>query len=134
MTTGEMINKRRKELGLSAEWIAENLKVSPATVYRYENGDIQKIPLEKAKQISQLLGIDILSIVDFDTASDLIFQHLKTREDYINNPPDGLTAEDVEVAYDYHDLGSDAKRIVKSIIQSEKKAVEEELRQHGDSE
>ena len=40
MDIGERIKKRRKELGLSAEQIAEKLGVSPATIYRYESNDI----------------------------------------------------------------------------------------------
>lgn len=76
MTTGELIKQRRKDLGISAEMIAEKLKVSPATIYRYENGAIQKIPLEKAKEISKILNIDIFSVIDFETASDLLFNGL----------------------------------------------------------
>lgn len=42
MTTGERMKQRRKEIGLSAEKVAERLGVSPATIYRYEKGDIEK--------------------------------------------------------------------------------------------
>lgn len=75
MNIGEILNKKRKEMGYSAEYIAEKIGVSPATMYRYENGDIKKIPLDKAKQLSKLLELDIFSIVDFDTASDLLFKY-----------------------------------------------------------
>ena len=44
MTTGERMKHRRKELGLSAEYVADKLGVSPSTIYRYENGDIEKQP------------------------------------------------------------------------------------------
>lgn len=44
MTTGELMKARRKELGISAETVAEKLNVSPATIYRYERGDIEKLP------------------------------------------------------------------------------------------
>ena len=40
MTIGERIKKRRTELGLSVDDIAEKLGKGRATVYRYENGDI----------------------------------------------------------------------------------------------
>ena len=39
MTTGERMKQRRKEIGFSAEKVAERLGVSPATIYRYEKGD-----------------------------------------------------------------------------------------------
>lgn len=44
MTIGERIRARRKELGLSVAEVATALGVSAATVYRYENGQIEKIP------------------------------------------------------------------------------------------
>ncbi len=40
MGVGERIKARRKEIGLSAEQVAKELGVSPATVYRYESNDI----------------------------------------------------------------------------------------------
>lgn len=44
MTTGERMKARRKAIGLSAEKVAEELGVSAATIYRYEKGDIEKVP------------------------------------------------------------------------------------------
>ena len=55
MTTGDRIKQRRKELGLSAEYIAEKLEVSPATIYRYENGEIDKVPAPRLAFIAELL-------------------------------------------------------------------------------
>lgn len=55
MTTGERMKKRRKEIGLSAEAVADRLGVSPATIYRYENGDIDKVPGERLAPIAAIL-------------------------------------------------------------------------------
>lgn len=55
MTTGERMKERRKSLGISAEYIAEKLNVSPATIYRYENGEIEKMPGNILEPISILL-------------------------------------------------------------------------------
>ena len=41
---GQRIKDARLALGYSAEQVAAFLHVSPATVYRYENGDISKLP------------------------------------------------------------------------------------------
>ena len=41
---GDRIKEARLALGYSAEQVAAFLQVSPATVYRYENGDISKLP------------------------------------------------------------------------------------------
>lgn len=55
MTTGERMKQRRKEIGLSAEKIAERLGVSPATIYRYEKGDIEKVPVDIFAELAKIL-------------------------------------------------------------------------------
>lgn len=55
MTTGERMKQRRKELGFSAEKVAERLGVSPATIYRYEKGDIEKVPGDSLGELAKIL-------------------------------------------------------------------------------
>lgn len=55
MEINERIKQRRKELGLSAEYVAEKLKLSPATIYRYESKDIKKFPTEVLEPLSKVL-------------------------------------------------------------------------------
>lgn len=55
MTTGQRMKARRKEIGLSAERVAEILDVSPATIYRYENGAIEKVPGDRLEPIARAL-------------------------------------------------------------------------------
>lgn len=55
MTTGQRMKARRKEIGMSAERVAELLNVSPATIYRYENGDIEKVPGDRLGPIAKAL-------------------------------------------------------------------------------
>lgn len=57
MTTGQRIKARRKQLGISAEKLADKLDISPATIYRYENGDIEKVPGERLAQIAETLSV-----------------------------------------------------------------------------
>lgn len=62
----KIIYTRRKELGLSVDDLANKIGKSRATIYRYENGDIEDMPasiiesLSKALQITplRLLGIE----------------------------------------------------------------------------
>lgn len=49
------MKSRRKAIGLSAERVAEILGVSPATIYRYENGDIEKVPGDRLIPIANAL-------------------------------------------------------------------------------
>ena len=56
MTVGERIKSRRKELGISADRLAEILKVSRSTIFRYENGDIEKLPVSVLEPIAAILN------------------------------------------------------------------------------
>lgn len=55
MTTGERMRARRKELGFSADHVAEQLDVSRSTIFRYENGDIEKLPIDALVPLAQVL-------------------------------------------------------------------------------
>ena len=54
---GERIKQARLALGYSAEQVAAFLNVSPATVYRYENGDISKLPSKFIKPLADFLCV-----------------------------------------------------------------------------
>ena len=49
------MKERRKVLGISAEYVADKLGVSPATIYRYEKGDIEKMPGNILEPIARIL-------------------------------------------------------------------------------
>lgn len=55
MNTGYIMNRRRKELGLSADDVAKALGVSRSTVFRYENGEIEKMPIDVLKPLAKIL-------------------------------------------------------------------------------
>ncbi len=63
MNLGELIKKRRKELGLSAERIAEMCEVNPATVYRWENGSITNIPTTRISLLAKALKVSPSEVV-----------------------------------------------------------------------
>lgn len=56
MSIGTRIKERRKALGYSAEDIAARLGKSPATIYRYESGDIEKLPGELLAPLAEMLN------------------------------------------------------------------------------
>lgn len=57
MDIGDRIKQARLALGYSAEQVADFLQVSPATVYRYENGDISKLPSKFIKPLAEYLCV-----------------------------------------------------------------------------
>jgi transcriptional regulator with XRE-family HTH domain len=55
MTVGQRIKLRRKEMGISADELGKRIGKNRATVFRYENGDIEKLPIDILKPIAEAL-------------------------------------------------------------------------------
>ena len=75
MSVGDNIKNRRKEIGMNAESLAEKVGVSPSTIYRYENGDIEKLDSAKLVPIADVLGVSVAYLLGWSEkrdASDLI--------------------------------------------------------------
>lgn len=56
MTIGERMRIRRKELHMSADYIANALSVSRSTIFRYEKGDIEKVPTSILEIVAKILN------------------------------------------------------------------------------
>ena len=52
---GERIKELRKRLSLSAEKLASMINVSPATIYRWEKGHIEKVPATMLEPLADAL-------------------------------------------------------------------------------
>lgn len=68
-TIGERIYKKRMELGLSVEDIAKKLNKNRATIYRYENNEIEKIPINILEPLAKILHTTPAYIMGFDEDS-----------------------------------------------------------------
>lgn len=55
MNVGERMKARRKQLGVSADEVAKKLGVSRSTIFRYEKGDIEKLPTNIMDDLSDIL-------------------------------------------------------------------------------
>ena len=53
--TGKQMKKRRKQLNMSADELAEKLGVSRSTIFRYEKGDIDKVPADHIEKLAKAL-------------------------------------------------------------------------------
>lgn len=68
--TGERMQERRKELGISADALAELLGVSRSTIFRYENGDIEKVPANLLPDIAKFLRTSEAYLMGWKDVSD----------------------------------------------------------------
>jgi transcriptional regulator with XRE-family HTH domain len=67
LSTGERMKLRRKELGYSADFIAEKLNVSRSTIFRYEGGDIEKLPIDILEPLSEILHTTPAYLMGWDS-------------------------------------------------------------------
>ena len=70
MSIGERIKQARLALGYSAEQVAAYLGVSPATIYRYENGDIAKLPSKHIKPLAEYLCVSPSYLMAWENDND----------------------------------------------------------------
>lgn len=68
--SGERIKARRRELGISAEQLADILGISPATIYRYESNEISSIKVDKIKPIADALRVSPSYLTGWESADN----------------------------------------------------------------
>ena len=103
MKIGEIIKQRRKELGMSVDKLAAILGKNRATVYRYENGDIESLPLTVLEPLAKALrtspGVLILeSNVGLYTSPKVNFkaEYARKEEGILLDAAKDLTDEQLE--------------------------------------
>lgn len=75
MEINERIKNRRKEIGLSADEVANALHVSRATIYRYESKEIEKLPTNIIEPLAKVLKCSVPYLMGWDEMDD-------TRKDF----------------------------------------------------
>lgn len=56
MDIGLKLKQRRQEMNVSVDELAQKLNVSRTTIYRYEKGEISKMPTETLEKIARILN------------------------------------------------------------------------------
>ena len=91
MQIGERLKKRRKELGISVESIAEQLGVSYTTVYRYEASSITKIPVETFDKLCKILGVTPAELMgNSEDTSDSDKEDVSKLPNHFENPQEAI--------------------------------------------
>ena len=92
MEYGMRIKELRKARGWSAEQLAEKTGISPATIYRYENGTTEEPKSSMLRRIAEALNVDVWQIIQFDNIemddrlSTIDKSANQVREDLFNDP------------------------------------------------
>lgn len=91
MQIGERLKKRRKELGISVESIAEQLGVSYTTVYRYEASSITKIPVETFDKLCKILDVTPAELMgNSEDTSDSEKEDVSKLPNHFENPQEAI--------------------------------------------
>lgn len=113
MNVGQRIKQRRKELRISADALGEALGKDRSTIYRYERGDIEKLPLDILDPIAKVLQTTP--------------QYLMGWQEKIKDDPVGMAErhfeilmdEDISDIYDdFKTLDFAQRKIVKDLVHS----------------
>lgn len=110
MNIGQRIKQRRKELRMSADELGKRLGKDRSTIYRYENGDIENLPLDILEPIAKVLMTTPQALMGWenvqkknDILSDIVF---KLNEDL----------ELLEMVETLSKLGFEKRAAVKSVL------------------
>lgn len=90
MTIGQRIQARRKELKMSADELGKRIGKDRSTVYRYEKGDIENLPLDVLGPIANALETTQQYLMGWekiekkaDTISDVVLR-MKNDPDFLS--------------------------------------------------
>lgn len=67
---GKRIQQRRKELGISASVLCRRIGKDRSTLYRYENGDIENMPLDILEPIAEALKTTPAYLMGWENEKD----------------------------------------------------------------
>ncbi len=76
MDISAKIKQIRKEKNLSADYVAKKIGVAKSTLYRYENGDIDKMPIQILEQIAKIYDTSPTSLIGYEKESDYVLNEL----------------------------------------------------------
>lgn len=80
MTIGDRVKLRRKELGLSVDDLSERLGKNRATIYRYERGDIESMPVTILEPLAKALHTTPAALMGWDTDTAVAPDQLRQDE------------------------------------------------------
>lgn len=90
MDIGKRIKQRRKELRMSADELAEKLGKNRSTIFRYEKGDIENLPLDILEPIAEALRTTPAYLLGWeeeqkknDTLAEIVVR-MRTDEDFLS--------------------------------------------------
>ena len=103
MTIGEKIKTLRESLNMTQEELAKRIHVTKQTIFKYENGIITNIPMNKITVLAESLGTTPSELLGWDAETldsykpeKLINQQLQTELKHLSVELDSCPEEDIK--------------------------------------
>lgn len=93
MDVGKRIKERRIELNISVDELAKRLNKNRTTVYRYEKGDIENLPMDILGPLAKALNTTPAYLMGWDSKPN---STIDTITDYYRLSAEDLTKEELE--------------------------------------
>lgn len=122
MRIGERIKQRRLELGYTADALAKLLNKNRATIYRYENGDIENMPIDVLEPLAKALNTTPAYLMGWTDSQQSI--EPKSTEGYYDDPEAAEFAEYLRTRPGARMLFSAAKDMSKEEMEETVKYIE----------
>ena len=122
MRIGERIKQRRLELGYTADMLAKMLNKNRATIYRYENGDIENMPIDVLEPLAKALNTTPAYLMGWNDSEQSI--EPKPKDGYYTDPEAAEFAEYLRTRPGARMLFSAAKDITKEEMEETVKYIE----------
>ena len=122
MRIGERIKQRRLELGYTADALAKMLNKNRATIYRYENGDIENMPIDVLEPLAKALNTTPAYLMGWTDSQQSI--EPKPTEGYYGDPEAAEFAEYLRTRPGARMLFSAAKDMSKEEMEETVKYIE----------
>ena len=111
MNIGQRIKERRKQLKMSADTLAAQLGKDRSTIYRYEKGDIENLPLDILEPIASALKTTPAYLMGWD--EEIKKDPKATAERHFEILMDETF---VDMFDDFHSLDSKQKKIIADLV------------------
>lgn len=122
MRIGERIKQRRLELGYTADMLAKILNKNRATIYRYENGDIENMPIDVLEPLAKALNTTPAYLMGWNDSEQSV--EPKPKDGYYTDPEAAEFAEYLRTRPGARMLFSAAKDMSKEEMEETVKYIE----------
>ncbi len=99
MSIGQRMKQRRKELRISADELAKRLGKDRSTIYRYEKGDIENLPIDILEPIAKALETSPADLMGWNSEDkekpaedDGLTDNMKALIDFARSVPEDKAA------------------------------------------